>query len=235
MSQKVVILGTAHLDSTPGKCAPDDSIRECVYSREIINNIKSMLEERGFVVCIDFPDLSPKPEWTEARNISGYQAEQDAELAWRVKVVNEQCIKYGTENCIYVSIHLSAASAECDWHGSGGWCAYTTRGKTKANLLAECLYDAATANLVSYAEMMEQAKLHDDYDADQTPIRVDSFGDGRALKSNLYILTRSLCHAVMTENLFMDNKKDVAFLLSNEGRRAIEQLHVDGIIDYFQR
>ena len=38
--------------------------------------------------------------------------------------------------------------------------------------------------------------------------------------------------AVLTENLFMDNPSDCDFLLSEEGRQALVDLHVDGICAY---
>lgn len=31
-----IILGTAHLKSTPGKCSPDKSLYEYKYSRELV-------------------------------------------------------------------------------------------------------------------------------------------------------------------------------------------------------
>ena len=40
------------------------------------------------------------------------------------------------------------------------------------------------------------------------------------------------CPAVLTENMFMDNKQDKEFLLSKEGREKIIDLHVQGIIKY---
>lgn len=35
-----------------------------------------------------------------------------------------------------------------------------------------------------------------------------------------------------TENLFMDNREDVAFLESEEGAKIIINLHIDGILQY---
>ena len=32
---KTIILGTAHLKSTPGKCSPDGNFKEYEYSREV--------------------------------------------------------------------------------------------------------------------------------------------------------------------------------------------------------
>ena len=37
------------------------------------------------------------------------------------------------------------------------------------------------------------------------------------------------------ENLFQDNKEDVAFLESGEGAQAIINLHVEGIFRYLQQ
>ena len=48
------------------------------------------------------------------------------------------------------------------------------------------------------------------------------------------MLKHTLCSAVLTENLFQDNRNDVDYLLSDEGRHAIERLHVEGIIKYIE-
>ena len=40
---------------------------------------------------------------------------------------------------------------------------------------------------------------------------------------------------VLTENLFQDNRRDVAFLLSDEGRQAITRLHVEALLSYCQK
>ena len=38
--------------------------------------------------------------------------------------------------------------------------------------------------------------------------------------------------AVLTENFMMDNQDDVEFLLSDVGRNAVIQTHLQGIIKY---
>ncbi|MBQ7812262.1 MAG: N-acetylmuramoyl-L-alanine amidase [Bacteroidales bacterium] len=48
-------------------------------------------------------------------------------------------------------------------------------------------------------------------------------------QENFYILRHTLCLAILIENFFMDNKKDLAYLLSQEGRRAIVETIIDGI------
>ena len=51
-------------------------------------------------------------------------------------------------------------------------------------------------------------------------------------EESFYILKHTVCPAVLTENLFQDNKEDVAFLLSPEGKKVIADIHVKGICKY---
>ena len=51
---------------------------------------------------------------------------------------------------------------------------------------------------------------------------------------NLAICRDTSCPAVLTENLFQDNKEDVDFLLSEEGKQLITKVHVDGILSYIK-
>lgn len=53
---KTIILGTAHLKSTPGKCSPDKRLREYAYSREIVRAVKAILQDMGYQVFIDIDD-----------------------------------------------------------------------------------------------------------------------------------------------------------------------------------
>lgn len=231
----VIILGTAHLISTPGKLSPDGRLREYKYSREIISEIKAKLEAYGYIVFIDYEPLEPKPEWTAARKRLGYQkGEQAMELDYRAQQVNAICRKYGKENCLYVSIHVNGAGDDGKWHGAGGWAAFTTPGKTKADTLAECLYDAAINNLKAYVDIIDEGKRRGDYTEKQYPFRMDNSDGDRDLEANLAVLRKTLCPAVLTENLFQDNKCDVDFLLSDAGRHAIERLHIEGIIKYIE-
>ena len=129
---KTIILGTAHLKSTPGKCSPDKRLREYAYSREIVAAVKAILQDYGYRVFVDIEDDDLK-------------VTQSQELCLRCKVVNDLCKAYG--DCIYVSIHVNAAAADGKWHNATGWEIYTTPGKTKSDDLATCLFNAAKYNL----------------------------------------------------------------------------------------
>ena len=48
-------------------------------------------------------------------------------------------------------------------------------------------------------------------------------------ESQFYILKNTNCPAILTENFFMDNEKDCRFIMSNNGRQIIAELHVAAI------
>lgn len=217
---KVVILGTAHGSNRAGKHSPDKKISEYKYSREIVAELKKRLEADGYKVFVDIAaDEVP--------------TSQSAELRKRCDIVNGFCKTYGKDNCIYVSIHINAAGGDGKWHDAGGWCAYTSRGKTKADELATKLYEAAQFSLCPYAHIMEEGKKSGDYSSKQRAFRTDYSDGDPDQESDFYVLAHTSCPAVLTENLFQDNKKDVAFLESDLGKNAIIETHRLGIINYF--
>ena len=66
-------------------------------------------------------------------------------------------------------------------------------------------------------------------------MRTDLSDGDKDKESGFYILKHTIMPAVLTENLFMDNKKEYEFLLSPEGKEAIVNLHVQGILDYISK
>ena len=49
---------------------------------------------------------------------------------------------------------------------------------------------------------------------------------------NLAMVRVINCPSVLTESLFMDTEKDLAFLITDEGRQAIADLHINAIHTY---
>lgn len=76
--------------------------------------------------------------------------------------------------------------------------------------------------------LYESAQLH----LPGMHLRTDYTDGDPDIESDLYILRHTSCPTVLTENLFMDNLDDYNFLLSEEGRQAIVDLLVDGILSY---
>ena len=196
---KTIVLGTAHLKSTPGKCSPDGKFKEYEYSRRVCKEVKRQLENFGYFVIIDVEEDDLKMT-------------QNQELRYRRDLVNSLHRKY--KNCIYVSIHVNAAGADGKWHNATGWEAYTSPGRTKADELATCLYEAAEKNL-------KGKKLRTDW----TDKDIDK-------EANFYILKQTICPAVLTENFFQDTKSDIEYLESKEGFDQIVKTHVEGIINF---
>ena len=209
-----ILIDNGHGINTPGKRSPDGRLREYLYTREIADAVVLELRRRGY----------------DAERI--VREELDVSLATRVQRVNEICREVGAKNCLLVSIHVDAAGDGSRWMLAGGWSAYTTPGRTKSDRLAECLYDSAEVYLKEYAERQLTGKKDGYYSSAQRPYRADTTDGDRDIEANFYILKNTLCAAVLTENLFQDNRLDVEFLLSPEGRKAITALHVNGIIKY---
>lgn len=136
--------------------------------------------------------------------------EIDVPLSERCRRANE----YKASDTLLVSIHCNAAGNGSEWMQARGWEAWTSIGQTKADKLATCLYESAERYLLG----MKMRKDMTDGDPDK--------------ESGFYILKHTKCPAVLTENLFQDNREDVDFLLSDEGKRMIVDLHVQGIMNY---
>ena len=185
-----ILIDNGHGSNTAGKRSPDSRLMEYAYTREIAERVVYELRKRGL----------------DAERI--VREEVDVPLAERCKRVNG----YKASEAILISIHCNAAGNGSDWMSARGWEAWTSVGKTKADKLATCLYEAAGR---------AGFKLRKD----------ESDGDPDK-EGHLYILKHTKCPAVLTENLFQDNKEDVDYLLSEEGKNAIVELHVDGICEY---
>lgn len=69
----------------------------------------------------------------------------------------------------------------------------------------------------------------------QMKMRADRSDGDSDYEENFYILRHTVCPAVLTENGFYTNQEDLAMLESREGRRAITDLHVEGIIEYLTK
>ncbi len=135
---------------------------------------------------------------------------EDVPLAERARRVNEWCGRLGTDRVVLLSVHVNAAGNGA-WMNARGWSAYTSKGQTRSDELATLLYAEAEKNFTGHR------------------IRRDTSDGDPDWEENFYILRKTKCPAVLTENFFMDNKQDVSYLLSLEGRKAIVKTHVDAL------
>lgn len=212
----IILIDNGHGIDTAGKCSPDKTLREWAWTREVAQLIVEGLTERGY----DARRLVTEPT--------------DISLGERARRANAICDANGTKNVLLVSVHCNAAGADGKWKSAGGWCAYTSPGTTKADTLATFLYESAQNRLANYIAGFSTAKANGNYDGKQRPIRTDYSDGDPDYEAKFYILTKTKCPAVLTENLFQDNKADTTYLLSTEGKRTLALAHIEGIIAYIK-
>lgn len=213
MKEFLCILGTAHMQRILGKCSPDKTFYEWQYSRSLCSVIKSQLDSLGIPTMIDFMGKNvPANAYLSQKDL------QLIELSDRVALVNAYANLYGKSNVIFVAVHVNASGMGDKWKELRGWCCHTTKGQTKSDQLSELFYKEAER---SFPKGTTFYKDTSDGDAD--------------LESDLYVLRKTACPAVLTENFFMDNMEDLDYLQSNEGYTTIAKVHAIAIYEYFKQ
>ena len=194
-----VLIDAGHGIDTPGKRSPDGSFLEYLWNRQISDLVIARLVNKGVDASLVV---------TETNDIS---------LRTRAIRVNRICDQVGTQKVLLVSIHSNAAGNGSAWMNAKGWSCYTSRGKTKSDQVAECLYDAF------------EAEFQD------KKIRKDMSDGDRDWEENFYVLQKSKCPAVLLENFFYDNREECAWMLQEETKKRIASAAVKGIIKYIKK
>lgn len=136
--------------------------------------------------------------------------QEDIALSERVRRANKIYNDNG-KKAFLISVHCNAAG-NGNWMNARGWSVHIDKtGSNSSKKLAGYLFDAAKELGLKTRQPSPQVKY---------------------ITQGLYICRYTNCPAVLTENLFQDNKEDVAFMLSEDGKRTITDVHVNGIIKY---
>ena len=133
--------------------------------------------------------------------------DNDVSLSTRAIRVNKIATEYGKSDCLLFSIHSNASMN----HNARGFSIYTSRGKTKSDAYAEIGYEQAKISF-------KDAKLLSDM----------SDGD-HDFEAGFYMVTKTICPAVLVEAFFYDNQKDFEYLLSEKGKKDIVNWYVETI------
>ena len=208
----VVFLCPGHCKSTPGKHAPDKSIYEWMYAREIVKMIEDEFDRLG----VQHWNVHPEDDWVDSAH-----SNDSKDLALRAQRVNAKYkeLKAKGKTAFMLEIHLNAAGNGQWWYKATGWEAYTTKGQNNSDKLAECLYDAADEILKPLGKKY----------------RTDLSDGDRDKESNFYLIKNANCVCSLTENFFQDGETDIVFLKSEEGKNAIRNIHVRGALNYIER
>lgn len=135
----------------------------------------------------------------------------DIPLKERVRRAN-QIYRENGKQAILISIHCNAAGADGKWHTANGWSVFVAQNaSSNSKRLAKGLYEQA-----------EKKGLKGNRSVPKEKYWVQS----------LAMCRDTNCPAVLTENMFQDNKEDVALLLSEEGKKKIIETHVQGVLNY---
>lgn len=194
-----ILIDPGHGIDTPGKRSPDGLFREYLWNRQVADLILEGLVSAGVDASLVVTETN------------------DVTLRNRVNRVNIICNRLGASNVLLVSIHANAAGNGSAWMNAKGWSCYTSKGKTKSDQVAECLYDAF------------EAEFQD------RKIRKDMSDGDRDWEENFYVLQKSKCPAVLLENFFYDNREECAWMLQEETKRRIAGAAVKGIIKYLKK
>ncbi len=128
-SKKItVLIDNGHGEETPGKCSPDNRLREYRYCREIAQRVSRELTLKGVDSLLLVPEKT------------------DTLLRERVRKANAWASKRGTKNVVLVSIHNNAAGADGKWHGARGFSVFVSKNaSTHSKRLAQIFTENATA------------------------------------------------------------------------------------------
>ena len=146
----------------------------------------------------------------EARRI--VPEERDVSIKGRCLRVNRVCAEAGKDNVLLVSLHLNAAGSGLDWREATGFTPWVAKSASdRSKRLARLLYGEAVRIGLRGNRWMPK---------------------DRYFTANFGILRGTLCPAVLTENLFMDNRDEAAFLTTAKGKETIAALHAEAIQAY---
>lgn len=193
----VVLLDSAHGYDTKGKRSPDGTLLEYKWSREVVGMIEKSLTAKGIKVHLITPENN------------------DVSLSTRCQRVNNYCKKYGTSNCLMVSVHINAGGSDGKWHDARGFSVWVAKkSSTKSKDCAKMFQLRAEGLGLKGNRYVPNCKY---WEAD------------------FYILKNTACPAVLTENLFQDNEEDCEWLKQEDNKRIIAEMHVNTIMEYIDK
>jgi len=138
--------------------------------------------------------------------------DEDISLQKRCDRVNKIVEDNPEKKCIFLSIHINASPREGWDDKSSGATVYTCCNPSRESIkMAQCYY-----------EFIEKLNLKGN-----RSVPVD-----KVWKANYKVLRSTNCPAILTENLFMTNHKDLEILKSKKGKEMFANIHIAALCKY---
>lgn len=170
---KLFILDVAHGKSTPGKRSPDGKHLEYLWSREVCALVLNKAKNAGLDVVCPFLNHENEPG-----------------LSVRVRTYEKIP---ASKTKVMLSIHNNAQGSGEKWMNARGFSAYTSKGQTKSDSVAEIIID-------DFIKSFPDIK-----------VRTDKSDGDKDWEENFTVLMGRYLQ-VLIEVLFQDNKEDVQIL-----------------------
>lgn len=203
----MVLLDNGHGNNTPGKRSPKlDDGRQLLEWSYAREIVKGIAES---LKVLGIPYYIVHPENEEMGN-------QSKDLVLRTNRANSKHLELKKNNMtsFFISVHVNAAGNGKPWSTASGWEVYIAKSASQnSKKLAQILYSEAEKRNLRGNRSVSSDKYH---------------------TGDFWVVRKTAMPAVLTENLFMDNKENVEFLLSEEGKKTIIDLHVEGIKKYIE-
>lgn len=214
-----------------------NNMEESVYSKIRVHidygHASTTPGKRSSYLCSGVLPAIEVYEWKSNREIGGRIKEGLENLGFSVHVVtpendvdvpltqrylraNNDKKQHPDMKHLFLSVHSNAHGHGDAWTTARGWCVYTTKGQNNSDKLADCVYYQAKENLPKLGATTRQQMSDGDPDYEE----------------NFTVIYGANMPAILTENLFYTNVEDAKILLSEEGKRLLADIHINGIKDY---
>lgn len=138
--------------------------------------------------------------------------ESDIALRTRVARANRIMKENPGRRWLYVSVHINAAGNGDKWYDASGVSVYVSNGASQESReLAQTFYGIA-----------EKLGLKGNR----------SVPKERYWRANFTVITETKMPAILTENMFQDNREDCEWLKSEKGKDTIVSLHVAALCQH---
>lgn len=138
--------------------------------------------------------------------------DEDISLIKRCDRVNKIVAENPGKKCRFLSVHINAApNPGWDDRASGASVYTCCNASEESTKMAQCYYD-----MVEEFDLKGNRRVPED----------------RVWKANYKVLKSTNCPAMLTENLFMTNHKELEFLKSKEGKETIANMHIAALCKY---